>query len=349
MKIIHTADIHLGAKINNFPKEVSAARKEEVRSSFKRLIDYANQNEIKVILISGDLFESDKPLVKDKEFFYSVVENNPQIDFIYLHGNHDIVFDEKKYDNLKLFSDTWGSFSYDSVVISSIEMTSKNYSSLYSTLSLDIDKYNIVMLHGKVDTSEGLYNIVLSKLQNKNIDYLALGHYHSYMQGKIDERGEYAYSGCLEGRGYDELGEKGFVLIDTDNNKKTFIPFSQRTINLIKADITGLTDIYSIYLRAKSIGGFSKNDIYRIELIGEIDRVIDGLELELQKFLLNDTKYSDVKDHTKKKIDISKYEADLSIRGEFIREVYNDNSLSEEDKLKIISYGLKALLNGEVE
>ena len=123
----------------------------------------------------------------------------------------------------------------------------------------------------------------------------------------------------------------------------------QRTINLIKVDITGLTDIYSIYLRAKAIGGFSKNDIYRIELIGEIDRVIDGLESELQKFLLNDTKFSDVKDHTKKKIDISKYEADMSIRGEFIREVYNDNSLSEEDKLKIISYGLKALLNGEVE
>ena len=43
MKIIHTADIHLGAKINNFPKDVSASRKEEVRKNIKDVDQYTNE------------------------------------------------------------------------------------------------------------------------------------------------------------------------------------------------------------------------------------------------------------------------------------------------------------------
>lgn len=349
MKIIHTADIHLGSKINTFPKDVSNFKKAEVRNTFKRLIDYANSNDIKVILISGDLFDSEKPLVKDLNFFYSVVENNPQIDFIYLRGNHDIETYNNSYDNLFLFSDTWTSFEYQNVLISSIEITSKNYSSLYSTLNLPSDKYNIVMLHGEVNSSPSIQSVVLSKLQNKNINYLALGHYHSYSTGKIDDRGDYAYSGCLEGRGYDEIGEKGFILVDTDSNEKTFIPLSNSQINLVSVDISGIYDAYSIYLKAKKVAGFSKNEIYRIELIGEVDGDIDGLSSDLERYFLNDTMYASIKDHTKKKIDLSKYEGDTSIRGEFIRKVYNDNGLSEEDKIKIISIGLKALDSREVE
>ena len=82
MKIIHTADIHLGSKINSFPKDVSTVRKEELRNSFRRMVDFAKQNGVQVVLISGDLFDGVKPLVKDKDFFYSVVQNNPDIDFL---------------------------------------------------------------------------------------------------------------------------------------------------------------------------------------------------------------------------------------------------------------------------
>ena len=74
MKIIHTADIHLGSKINTFPKDISDARKEELRNSFKRMVDFARNNEVQAIIISGDLFESDRPFQKDKDFFFSIVK-----------------------------------------------------------------------------------------------------------------------------------------------------------------------------------------------------------------------------------------------------------------------------------
>lgn len=350
MKIIHTADIHLGSKINSFPKEVSIARKEEVRNSFKRMVDYANSNGVKAILISGDLFDSDKPLVKDKEFFYSVVSNNPKIDFIYLKGNHDILGDAKQFDNLKTFTNEWSSYQYGNLLISGVEMVKENATSIYSTLNLDGKYLNIVMLHGEVGDSSGLNKINLSKLRGKNVDYLALGHYHTNLFEKLDDRGVYAYSGCLEGRGYDETGNKGFVLLDiTDKIDYEFIPFSNNKISLLTVDVSSLKDAYEIYLNAKAVGNFDKNGIYRLELVGELNATLDGVEKDLQKYLSSDALYIDVKDLTRKKIDVSKYEGDSSIKGEFVRSVYKAEHLTDEEKSKILAYGLKALSGVEVD
>ena len=44
IKIIHTADIHLGSKINaNLTGEKMVLRRSEVRDTFMRLVDYANK------------------------------------------------------------------------------------------------------------------------------------------------------------------------------------------------------------------------------------------------------------------------------------------------------------------
>ena len=42
MKIIHTADIHLGSRMDSrFSKEIANERKAELRNTFKRLVEYA--------------------------------------------------------------------------------------------------------------------------------------------------------------------------------------------------------------------------------------------------------------------------------------------------------------------
>ena len=91
MKFIHTADIHLGSKIEaKLPPEKTEERKAEVRAAFKNMVEKARVFGAKVILLCGDVFDGDRPLKKDKEFFYSVVRNNPDVNFLYLRGNHDI-------------------------------------------------------------------------------------------------------------------------------------------------------------------------------------------------------------------------------------------------------------------
>ena len=165
MRIIHSADIHLGAPINSFPEEVSKERKREVRNTFLRMVEFAKEKDVKVIMLSGDVFDRDKPHKKDVDFFYGVVENNPDIDFLYLRGNHDQEGEERTFPNLKTFSNAWQSYAYGDIVISGIELATENSVSLYSTLSLNEKQKNIVMLHGQIGGE-----INLTRLRDKNID-----------------------------------------------------------------------------------------------------------------------------------------------------------------------------------
>lgn len=94
--------------------------------------------------------------------------------------------------------------------------------SSYGELNPDPTRVNIVVLHGQVaeyKPKNDAPEISLPKLTNKNIDYIALGHIHDFKIEKLDSRCSWCYSGCLEGRGFDECGKKGFVLLDIKNNK----------------------------------------------------------------------------------------------------------------------------------
>ena len=50
-----------------------------------------------------------------------------------------------------------------------------------------------------------------------------------------------------------------------------------------------------------------------------------------------------IKDKTELKIDYEKYKNDISLKGEFIRLVNQNNGLSDEEKAKVIMTGIKAL------
>ncbi len=345
MKIIHCADIHLGAKIEGFPKEISDARKTEVRATFLRMVEFAKREGVRVILLAGDVFDREKPYKKDTDFFYGVVESNPQIDFLYLRGNHDERGEERTLPNLKTFSTQWTTYRYGRVVISGVEIQKENRRSYYSTLNLEPEDLNIVTLHGQIGEE-----VNLTKLRDKNIDYLALGHIHAFDEGALDGRGRYAYSGCLEGRGFDETGGKGFLLLEcTDKISYAFQPFSRRQIHKAQVDVSELSEGHAMAKRIMREVPLSFEDIYRIELVGEVGADVDEFEEDVRAYLRTSCAYLSVKDCTKKKIDYAAYEYDNSLKGEFVRAVKEKAEYTEEEKAQIIAYGLKALAGREVD
>ena len=204
-------------------------------------------------------------------------------------------------------------------------------------------------MHGQIAeyrAKDGAPVISLPKFANKNIDYIALGHIHDYKKEKLDQRCSWCYSGCLEGRGFDECGEKGFVVLDiTDNKIQTeFISVAKRTIHEINVNISGLIT-YDEIMKAISDKIFDcpSKDIIEVILTGEIS---EETEIETDSY---QTAFSSkyylirIKDKTETKIDYAKYENDVSLKGEFIRLVNEQNDISDEEKTKIIMTGIKAL------
>ena len=354
MKFLHISDVHLGSKMESkMPAQKAAERRTELLFAFSSAVRYAAENQINKILISGDLFDSDRPFKKDKDFFLGLVKRSPEITFYYLRGNHDIKesFVSEELENLKTFSDSWTSYDEGGAVISGIEISRENATSLYTTLSLDKAKTNIVMLHGIASDTAGEDKIDIRALKDRGIDYLALGHIHSHSVGRLDGRAVMAYPGCLEGRGFDECGEKGFLVVDTDKERGTslqFIKNSIREIKEISVDVSEAKNAFEVFSIAKDAANTSQKNLLRVNLTGALGFTSENLAKTVEKYLSDYFYFVSVKDKTKISLDLGEISEEISLRGEFLRLVYSSD-LSEEDKRDIITFGFNALSGEEID
>ncbi len=357
MKFIHCADLHLDSKMDGFPSDKSKLRREEIVRTFERLADYANENGVKAVIIAGDMFDTSRITVKTREVVLHVFEKYQNVDFIYLSGNHDDVnFISSMNElptNLKIIGKDWTSFEYGNVVVTGTILTSLNKKTAYDTLILDPEKVNIVTLHGQVAgyNSNELSEIInIPALKEKNIDYIALGHIHSYVKAKIDDRGVYSYSGCLDGRGFDELGDKGFVLIDVDgkNVQSEFVKFSSRTLHEVEFNVDGYQTWYSAMdmFLTRILDNYDRDCLIKVVLKGEHkpDFFID--KDQFAKRLNEKFFFAKVYDKTELKVSTEDYINDKSVRGEFVRSVW-ESDLSAQEKRRVILCGLNALKGEE--
>ncbi len=356
MRIIHCADIHADSKFGtHFSKDQADQRRKEIVDTFANMVRFARENDVKVVIIAGDLFDTKASQQKNiKKRFSYIISQNPDIDFLYLRGNHDEDVDfavDDNLPNLKRFSkEKWTCYSYGDVNIYGREFAKSIPLSTYSELTLDSNKKNIVVLHGQVadyKPKDGAPVISIPHLTNKNIDYVALGHIHDFKLAKLDSRGKWCYSGCLEGRGFDECGEKGFVLLDTDDKVEAkFIPLAQRCIHEVEVPLAGSVS-YSEIMKSISaeISSLPVKDIVQVDLTGEISEETEIETSSYESALKSDFNfyYIRIKDKTETKIDFEKYENDVSLKGEFIRLVKESSDLSDDEKSKIIMTGIKAL------
>lgn len=362
MKIIHCADLHLDSKMTtNLSKEQARERRKEIIRTFIRMVEYAEKNEVRIILIAGDLFDTRSVSTMARNTVKDMIYSHPQIDFLYLRGNHDsdnfLSKLEELPENLLLFDEKWTSYRYGNIVISGLELSEENQATVYPSLVLNHDDYNIVTLHGQAgpyQNKEQAYSISLDSLCNKNIDYLALGHVHTYIREKLDNRGIYCYSGCLEGRGFDECGPKGFVLLDVDDKTRhaetSFIQIAARTLYTLEVDVSGmLTTREAAVCMEQEVVKYSypSASLVRFILTGEVE-VAAEFNCEYLQELFSDYFYFEkVYDQTKLKINYSDYEKDASLKGEFIRMVLHSD-LREEQKAEVIRCGILALSGEEI-
>ena len=59
-KVLHAADFHLDSAFRSLPEEQARLRRQESRELPGRLVDWANDHGARLMLLSGDLFDSDR-------------------------------------------------------------------------------------------------------------------------------------------------------------------------------------------------------------------------------------------------------------------------------------------------
>lgn len=361
MKILHTGDLHLDSKMeSNLSKEQSKIRREELIQRYEKIIEYAAEHSFDAVLLCGDVFDRPHVGVRAAKRVTDQMMEHPEITFFYLRGNHDRVdflrdtSAENIPENLRLFSpEEWTSYDLGEVVITGREVTPDNSKDLGLSLFLDRSRCNLVMLHGQVEEylpeSRGDY-ILLPDFRNKNIDYLALGHIHSYRSEQLDDRGMYCYCGCPEGRGFDECGEKGFVEITITDGyvESTFHPFAGRIFHEEEIYVTPDMGMREIIRKVDScLNKIPEQDLLKLVFKGKTD-MEDTLDADrILSRVSGKVFFAKVSDETSVSVDYESFAGDKSLKGEFVRLMQKED-LPEEDKNIIIELGIKAIMGEEV-
>jgi DNA repair exonuclease SbcCD nuclease subunit len=348
MRFLHCSDLHIGSSLNSRLSPLKTReRREELLLSFRRLIDEGEKEGVDGVIIAGDLLDTERTSKRTVSSIFSAIAAKENIEFFYLPGNHErdaivkMGLDAPK--NLHIFTKECPYFDFKDARI--LTLTENERGELYAPKKKEFQ--NVLVLHGEVSRGgDGIYKFDPAVLEGAGCDYIAMGHYHSYSATLLKGGTPVVYSGTPEGRGFDECGEKGYVILDMENGRTSyrFVARAMRKIYDLYLDLSPIKNNRELEEGIENtLKTADESDLVRLTLTGEYEPSLikdtDALEYYLgQRFY-----YFELHDASRLKIDPLEYKDDKSLKGEFIRLVMGDESLTEGEKSDIIELGLRAL------
>lgn len=356
VKIVHAADFHLDSAFGSLGGDKAQQRRRESRDSVERLANFVSARGADVLLLSGDLFDSDRAFRETGEALKRAFDGMTARVFI-APGNHDYYGAHTPYDEIDFGSNVHIFKSTEIERVEIPELGCSVYGAAFTApdctkqlledfCAPDDGQVHIMVLHGDVDGADNRYNrVTKAQIENSGLDYLALGHIHSF--SGIRRAGDtfYAYPGCPEGRGFDELGDHGIIAGEVDKGSASldFVSFARRKYRIIEVDVSGKDPREALFA---SLPESAATDICRIILKGTTDE--KGVDLRSMTDMLEGRFYSlELRDETEIAADIwSKAEED-SLRGLFLRRMRSRlESADEQERRKVeqaVRFGLAAM------
>jgi DNA repair protein SbcD/Mre11 len=224
LRIIHTADVHLGARHDDLGEQASAQRDRQF-AAFVATVDLALAEKVDLVLIAGDLFDSNVQPRRSVERVAAELKRlvAGRIRTVIVPGTHD-VYDRssiyRAYDIKALAGSTpdddWVTVltpdlprihlpACDVVVHGPVFATKRAPNSPLRDLDVGAHTgtatWQVGMVHGSISipgkTERDDVVVTTEEIGASGLDYLALGHWHSAQQGKAGSV-NYAYSGAPE-------------------------------------------------------------------------------------------------------------------------------------------------------
>lgn len=115
IKVIHCADLHLDSPMETHMNETQASKRNtELIQSFVRLTEYAVEQDVRAVMIAGDMFDGERVKKRTVDEVLDAIRRTASVDYLYLAGNHDEVAnafaDHDIPDNLKMFGPEWRTY-----------------------------------------------------------------------------------------------------------------------------------------------------------------------------------------------------------------------------------------------
>jgi DNA repair exonuclease SbcCD nuclease subunit len=253
LRIIHTADVHLGARHDDLGEQ-AAAQRERQFAAFKASIDLAISEKVDLVLIAGDLFDSNVQPRRSVERVAAELKRlaEARIRTVIIPGTHD-VYDRASIYRAYDLPAMAGSMPDDGMItILDPDQTSVHlrtidavvYGQVFGTKRAPFSPlrdsaaavaaspaatWHVGLVHGSISipgkTDRDEVVITTEEIAASGLDYLALGHWHSAQTGNAGAV-TYAYAGAPEPIALDQDRAGKVLLIELDER------LGQRTVTV---------------------------------------------------------------------------------------------------------------------
>lgn len=272
IKLLHTADWHLDAPMVGKDPRVAQILQEQSRLLPQKIAALCRREGCQLLLIAGDLFDG----AYKKETFRTVRNTLEElgIPVVISPGNHDFIqpgspyLEEEWPENVHIFRNP----QVESIVLPELDcrVFGTGYNAMeHPGLPKDFvaegeETWKLGLFHA--DTTPGSPYCPISRkaLFESGLDYVALGHIHK--QGGLPMGNTLClWPGAPMGRGFDEPGEKGVLLVTLDKRAAArFLPLDTPRFHDFSLDVE--QDAQTAL--AAQLPATESTDIYRITLTG---------------------------------------------------------------------------------
>ena len=224
VRILHCGDLHLDSPFSRLSPQQSEQRREDLRACFREMTRYVRENGVDLVLMSGDLFDSEYATSVTVDLLIREFEASGNCHFVISPGNHDprspgsIYLSGRFGPNVHIFEDeilTRIDFDDLGTAVYGWAFTSPQHR--FSPLAKKRATpgfLNLLCGHCDLDDPLSVYcPVMLRDVQLFGADYAGFSHRHVTDGFHTVGRTVYAYSGCLENRSYDEPGIGGANLV----------------------------------------------------------------------------------------------------------------------------------------
>lgn len=364
LRFLHCSDIHLDNPFVGLTAEKSEERRRVLRSSFMRMMQYVRDSKINVVLMSGDIFNTEYATNTTAEVLIREFVNCPDTIFIISPGKCDHYNGNPIYSSGRLPENC---FVFSSDKLSRFDFEEYNvtvYGWAFMDSALrenpltdrhvdDASRVNLVCAYADLDgaVDSDICPISVSDLKRFGADYYALGSRHESSKFSTTGASKYAYAGSLECTGFDESGLGGVNLISVTysdgelsiENKK--VSFGHVRFQTEQLDITGVNtgnEIISRISRMISEKKYDNETALKVELVGSVDpRFNIPMNIESDAFGLY---YFNMVDKTLPIYGTEGMKRDMSVKGEIYRSLYPKIVCDDEIESRIAAKALRAAL-----
>lgn len=221
IKILHSADLHLGARFRSLPPEKAQARRQEQLAQVTRLAELCRAEACQLVLLPGDLLDRPQGCREEARTLAGALEAMEVPVFI-APGNHDHLGPGSPYLEMAWPGNVHIFMRQALESVSLPELNCRVWGAGFQSMdcpgllegfrAVGGEELQLMVLHGD-PTNPGSPCCPVTRAQAaaSGLQYLALGHIHT--QGQMAAGSTLcAWPGCPMGRGFDETGGKGVYI-----------------------------------------------------------------------------------------------------------------------------------------